>query len=114
VHFANKTTFSEMESPAIEKAISSYVPEVVLKRLQAGQNEWIGISFSTNVPKILGELRIVTILFVSIHRDCMKLLDILNHSVMTIQSSIYRYEGQINKILYDDKGIKIQCLFLIL
>ena len=42
VHFAHKNDFTDVESPAIEKAISSYVPEVVLKRLQAGQNEWIG------------------------------------------------------------------------
>lgn len=42
VHFAHKNAFTDVESPAIEKAISSYVPEVVLKRLQAGQNEWIG------------------------------------------------------------------------
>lgn len=39
----------------------------------------------------------------------MKILDILNHSVMTIQSSIYKQEGQINKILYDDKGLVCLC-----
>lgn len=93
----NKANQELSVSPQLEKSISAYVPEVVLKKLQVGQNEWIG------------ELRVVTIAFVSIHKDCMKNLDLMNHSVMTIQSAMYRHEGQMNKIIFDDKGLVCLC-----
>lgn len=92
VHFGNRLPIPEVLPVELQRAISAYVPEVVLKKLQVGQNEWIG------------ELRSVSILFVGIHRSCMKSLELMNQCIMAIQVAIYRHEGQINKIIFDDKG----------
>jgi hypothetical protein len=48
------------------KLILSYVPEVVLKRLQVGHNEWIG------------ELRVVTIVFININKEVLRSLELMN------------------------------------
>jgi class 3 adenylate cyclase len=82
----------------MEKSIASYVPEVVLNNLLAGQNEWIG------------ELRLVTILFINIGLSAvMKSLEIMNQAFKAIQTAMYRHEGECNKILFDDKGLVVLC-----
>jgi hypothetical protein len=102
VHFGNRDELqgthvnnSELAyKTRLEEKLSAYVPEVVLNCLVDGQNEWIS------------ELRVATIIFMSIDpKEILKSFELLDQSFRTIQEAIYRYEGQINKILFDDKGI---------
>jgi len=77
-----------------ENSLRAYIPGAIINRLSAGQSSWIA------------ELRRVTILFVNlpgINQDT-ELAEAQNLARI-IQSSVYRYEGSINKINVDDKGI---------
>lgn len=77
-------------------ALRSYIPGAIAKRIDAGQSDW------------LAELRRVTSLFINIPElgretdphDAQKVAEIL-------QSVIYRYEGSMNKIVVDDKGVSL-------
>ncbi|MEP6894790.1 MAG: AAA family ATPase, partial [Chloroflexota bacterium] len=77
-----------------ENSLRAYIPGAIINRLSAGQSSWIA------------ELRRVTILFVNlpgINQDTE--LAEAQDLARLIQSSVYRYEGSINKINVDDKGI---------
>lgn len=70
-----------------------YLPGAILDRLEAGQREW------------LAEYRLLTLLFVNLpdfsaNTPLQKVQDIMQ----ALQSSLYRFEGSINKISVDDKG----------
>lgn len=77
-------------------ALRSYIPGAIAKRIDAGQSGW------------LAELRRVTSLFINIPelgrgtdpQDAQKAAQIL-------QSAIYRYEGSMNKIVVDEKGVSL-------
>lgn len=80
--------------PAMEAALRSYIPGMVLNRLSAGHYEW------------LAELRRITVLFISLpilHTPDVP-VEHIQTAVHLLQTSLYRYEGSINKISVDEKG----------
>lgn len=92
--------FSSNVTPVIpegaENSLRAYIPGAIINRLSAGQSGWIA------------ELRRVTVLFINLpnlNQDTA--LDISQNIARLIQRSVYRYEGSINKINVDDKGITI-------
>ncbi|HJS20418.1 MAG TPA: adenylate/guanylate cyclase domain-containing protein [Anaerolineales bacterium] len=79
-----------------ENSLRAYIPGAVINRLSAGQSSWIA------------ELRRVSVLFINlpdIDQDTQ--LENAQSIARLIQRSVYRYEGSINKINVDDKGITI-------
>lgn len=77
-------------------ALRSYIPGAILSRLSAGQSDW------------LAELRRVSVLFINLpdlNQD-MQLAD-AQQLARLIQLAVYRFEGSINKINVDDKGITL-------
>ena len=79
-----------------EKSLRPYIPGAIINRLTAGQSSWIA------------ELRRVTVLFINLpDLDQDTELEFAQNIARLIQRSVYRYEGSINKINVDDKGITI-------
>lgn len=77
-------------------AMWSYVPGAVRARLEAGQSAW------------LAELRNVTVLFIALPgaRDAdAHSLGSIDAQVRAVQTALYRYEGSLNKLSVDEKGI---------
>jgi len=102
LHSLNKPSsiFSSPNKPAIpdgvENSLRPYIPGAVINRLTAGQSSWIA------------ELRRVTVLFINLPDiDQNTELEAAQNISKLIQRSVYRYEGSINKINVDDKGITI-------
>ena len=102
LHSLNKPSsiFSSPKKPVIpngvENSLRPYIPGAVINRLTAGQGSWIA------------ELRRVTVLFINLPDiDQNTELDAAQNISKLIQRSVYRYEGSINKINVDDKGITI-------
>ncbi|HMA36531.1 MAG TPA: AAA family ATPase [Chloroflexia bacterium] len=81
---------------AAEPTLRSFIPAAVLARLQAGQTEW------------LAELRRVTVLFLNLpdldHRVALPRAQAV---VAALQTTLYQYEGSINKLSVDDKGVTL-------
>jgi class 3 adenylate cyclase/tetratricopeptide (TPR) repeat protein len=84
----------------MEAGLRAYIPGAVLARLAAGQLSW------------LAELRRVTVIFAN--------LPDLNYSIpldqaqvvmQMLQTILYRYEGSINKLSVDDKGVTLVAAF---
>jgi class 3 adenylate cyclase/tetratricopeptide (TPR) repeat protein len=84
--------------PGAEGALRPFIPGAIITRLAAGQTGW------------LAELRRVTVLFLN--------LPDLRHAVpgemeqaqaimQALQVALYRYEGSINKLNVDDKGVTL-------
>jgi class 3 adenylate cyclase/tetratricopeptide (TPR) repeat protein len=79
-----------------ENSLRAYIPGAIINRLTAGQGSWIA------------ELRKVTILFINMPGiDQSTALAEAQALTQLIQKSVYRYEGSINKINVDDKGITV-------
>ncbi len=92
--------FSLPKKPVIpegaENSLRPYIPGAVINRLTAGQGSWIA------------ELRRVTVLFINLpDLDQYTELESAQNIARLVQKSVYRYEGSINKINVDDKGITI-------
>jgi class 3 adenylate cyclase/tetratricopeptide (TPR) repeat protein len=92
--------FSMPKKPVIpegaENSLRPYIPGAIINRLTAGQSSWIA------------ELRRVTVLFINLpDLDQHTKLESAQSIARLIQRSVYRYEGSINKINVDDKGITI-------
>ncbi len=92
--------FSSNQKPVIppeaESSLRAYIPGAIINRLTAGQSSWIA------------ELRRATILFINLpDLDQHTQLEEAQNIARLIQRSVYRYEGSINKINVDDKGITI-------
>jgi len=92
--------FSVPSKPVIpegaENSLRPYIPGAIINRLTAGQGSWIA------------ELRRVTVLFINLpDLDKNTALDNAQNIARLVQRSVYRYEGSINKINVDDKGITI-------
>ena len=92
--------FSNPEEPKFaegaESSLRPYIPGAIINRLTAGQSSWIA------------ELRRVTVLFINLPDiDQDTELSEAQGLARLIQRSVYRYEGSINKINVDDKGITI-------
>ena len=79
-----------------ENSLRPYIPGAIINRLTAGQSSWIA------------ELRRVTVLFINLpDLDQETDLERAQSIARLIQRSVYHYEGSINKINVDDKGITI-------
>jgi len=75
---------------------SSFVPAAVRERLAAGQSEW------------MSELRRATVLFVKLPDLDPESLDFLERTQVSfslVQEVIDRFEGTVNKLAVDDKGM---------
>lgn len=82
--------------PGAESSLRAYIPGAIINRLTAGQGSWIA------------ELRRVTVLFINLPGiDQHTELAEAQNLARLIQRAVYRYEGSINKINVDDKGITI-------
>ena len=77
-------------------AIQAYVPGAIRTRLVAGQTGW------------LAELRRVTVIFAHLPTlDQRTSLEHAQHIVRTLQTAIYRYEGSVDKLSVDEKGVSL-------
>lgn len=77
-------------------ALKSYIPGAIAKRIDAGQSDW------------LAELRRVTSLFIGIPEMTQGIdQDFAQKLAQLLQSVIYRYEGSMNKITVDEKGVSL-------
>jgi class 3 adenylate cyclase/tetratricopeptide (TPR) repeat protein len=79
-------------------ALEGYIPGAVRTRLRAGHTDW------------LAELRAVTVLFINLpdlERAEPTALDETQAVIRELQATLYRYEGSLNKISVDDKGITL-------
>ena len=93
------TSFPKLDGSA-ETALRAYIPGAILKRLSAGQTEY------------LAELRRVTVLFVNLPGfEQVTLLEQAHRVMRTIQSALYKYEGSVIQFLMDDKGTTLVAAF---
>lgn len=81
-------------------ALRSYIPGAIVKRIDAGQSDW------------LAELRRITSLFINIP-EMTRGVDpkFAQEIAQKLQSVIYRYEGSMNKISVDEKGVSLLAAF---
>ncbi len=76
--------------------LKSYIPGAVHSRLSTGQGAW------------LGELRRVSVLFINLPDMQIDTSTEVAQTVMdALQRCLYRYEGSINKLSVDDKGVSL-------
>jgi len=86
--------------PTLESALRAYIPVAIVARLAAGHTGW------------MAELRRVTVLFINLPTlDHTTSLADTQRIMLALQSAIYRYEGSINKLNVDDKGITLVAAF---
>lgn len=79
-----------------ETGLRAYIPDTILARLSAGQAGW------------LGELRRVTVIFVNLpDLDYTMPLEQAQAIMRALQTALYRYEGTVNKLSVDDKGVTL-------
>lgn len=85
----------ELKLPAtIANNLLSYVPAAIHQRLDVGHGNW------------LGELRRLTVLFVNLKSiNQTTPLSLIQDVMSRLQRALYRYEGSLNKLSSDDKGI---------
>lgn len=82
--------------PAAAAALRDYIPGAVLNRLTAGQSDW------------LAELRQLTVLFVALPHLTQKTPLVQAQAIMlALQRSLYQFEGSVNKLSVDDKGVTL-------
>lgn len=80
----------------LEPGMRAHIPGAILSRLSAGQASW------------LAELRRVTILFVNLpDLSANTSLEQAQQIMKTLQEVIYYYEGSVNKLNVDDKGVTL-------
>lgn len=82
----------------MQEHLRGYLPAAILYRLTANQSDW------------LGELRRISVLFINLpdlHHDAS--LAQSQKIMCMLQNAVYRYEGSINKLSVDDKGITLIC-----
>ena len=79
-----------------EAGLRAYIPGTILARLDAGQAGW------------LAELRRVTVMFVNLpDLDYTMPLEQAQAIMRGLQSALYHYEGTVNKLSVDDKGVTL-------
>lgn len=77
-------------------AMRAFIPGAIRTRIDAGQTDW------------LAELRNITVLFVNLpDLNYETPLEKAQEVMCALQTSLYRYEGSINKISVDDKGASL-------
>lgn len=82
--------------PSSVAAMRGYIPAAIYARLAAGQTDW------------LGELRKVTVVFANLpgfNRDTP--LQNAQQLMVTLQRTVYQFEGSLNKLSVDDKGVSL-------
>ncbi len=83
-------------TPEAIPAVQAYVPGAIRTRLIAGQTGW------------LAELRRVTVIFAHLPTlDHNTSLDHAQRIVYELQTAIYRYEGSVDKLSVDEKGVSL-------
>lgn len=86
----------------VEKNMRRFVPGAVLGWIESGSPGWLCV------------MRPMTVLFVSLNdydfadEDA---LETFNQFIRNIQRTLYRFEGSLNKVVVDDKGILLMALF---
>ncbi len=86
--------------PEAEKALLSRVPRAVRARLVAGQTDW------------LAELRQITVVFANIPElGRAPSLDRAQEVMRALQHAVDRFEGSINKLSVDEKGVSLLAAF---
>lgn len=93
-------TIDSLELPVVDDEVlaelKSYIPGAVHSRLSTGQGAW------------LGELRRVSVLFINLPDMQIDTSTEVAQNVMDdLQRCLYRYEGSINKLSVDDKGVSL-------
>ena len=85
-------------TPTQAQALSAYIPSAILDRLTVDQSSW------------LAEQRQITVLFVNLP-DISHLtpLSRLQKITRALQKALYHYEGSVNKMNMDDKGVQFIC-----
>ena len=79
-----------------EPAVRGYLPAAVRARLEAGQTGWVG------------EMRQLTVLFVNLPGlDAQTSVARAQTIMCELQKALYYYEGSINKLSVDDKGVTL-------
>ncbi|MBM3266502.1 MAG: AAA family ATPase [Candidatus Sericytochromatia bacterium] len=79
-----------------ESVLRGYLPGTVRSKVDAGQQGW------------LAELRRVTVVFVNLpDLDHDTPLEQAQEVVRRLQAAVYRYEGSVNKLSVDEKGISM-------
>jgi len=79
-----------------ERALRFHVPGAVRSRLEAGLTDW------------LAELRQVSVLFVKLSDlDHQTPLAEAQRAMEALQAAVYRFEGSINKLSVDEKGVTL-------
>lgn len=81
---------------SVVAAMRGYIPAAIYARLAAGQTDW------------LGELRKVTVVFVNLpgfNRETP--LAASQRLMVELQRTIYQFEGSLNKLSVDDKGVSM-------
>lgn len=92
------SNFTRVEAPALQKEnidrLKSYIPAAVHSRLVTGQADW------------LAELRRVSVLFINLPDMQIDTRTEQAQAIMqSLQTALYRYEGSVNKLSVDDKGV---------
>ncbi len=86
-------------SPEMEPGLRAYIPGVVLNRLSVMQSGF------------LPEMRNVTIIFINLPNLADNLSLEQAHQVFrSLQTVLYRYEGSVNTINVDEKGVNLVCV----
>lgn len=89
-------------TPAARSALRAFIPGAILSRLDAGQADW------------LAEMRRVTMVFLNvtgIEYAAPDALDRLQTMMCALQAALYRYEGNVNQLFVDDKGLNLAATF---
>lgn len=92
----------------VQDRIGRYVPSAVIPYMLHGDEKW------------LSEIRKVTVLFVNLGFDESQLINIgakqanvdkVQNVLSAVQTSVYQFEGSLNKFLMDDKGSTLIAVF---
>ncbi|ETO17719.1 hypothetical protein RFI_19597 [Reticulomyxa filosa] len=99
-------------TPQLAERIKGYIPLAVRPHLEMPSTLWTG------------ELREVTVLFISLPFDAKRLVHLdegtsssgnalttVQKNIKVLQDVIYKYQGSLNKFLVDDKGSTVMAVF---
>ncbi|ETO06286.1 hypothetical protein RFI_31113 [Reticulomyxa filosa] len=97
-------------TPQLANKMKGYIPSAIRPHLDMPSTLWTG------------ELREVTVLFISLPFDAKRLIDLdkdyntnilstVQKNIHVLQDVIYKYQGSLNKFLVDDKGSTVMAVF---
>ncbi len=86
--------------PSMERALRAFIPGAVVTRLASGLTDW------------LAELRWISAMFIHLPMlDTHVPLERAQAVLVELQRVIYRFEGSVNKLSIDDKGVTLVAAF---